>query len=352
MFEALRKLKRKIEYSNLYKTWKYSPCVSIIIPVYNAEAYLPQMLDSLIKQKFKEEDFEIIAVDDGSTDKSLEILKKYALKSKSLRVYTQKNQYAGVARNLGMKYARGEYLLFLDSDDFFEPNLVEETYKAAKQYSADVVMFGANLYNDQTKVTRNGRHLLDMRVVPEKQPFNCKDCPDQIFQISTACPWTKLFRREFIKETGLQFQNLHNANDVFFVYSALAMAKSIVTVDKVLVTYREGLKNNLQSSKKRYFVEAYTAWHDKLEEIGLLEDLKRSYVNRTLKSCLYNLRAAKDLEMKRQIFDRLHQEVFDRLEILEYDESYYYHRTNYRELLAIREGNFEKCMELQEKQNL
>lgn len=351
MLGTLTKLKKGIQYSNWYKKRKSHPCVSVIVPVYNSQKYLAAMLDSLLNQTFKEE-FEIIAVDDGSTDRSLDILKEYAWESEKLLVYTQENQHAGVARNLGMQHARGEYILFLDSDDFFAPDLLEEAYQAAKQDNVDVVMFGANLYNDQTKAFRDGRHLLDMRVVPEKQPFYCMDCPEQIFQISTGCPWTKMFRLEFIKEAGLQFQNLHNTNDVFFVFSALAMAKSIVTVDKVLVTYREGQKNNLQSSQKKCFVEAYIAWHDKLEELGLLEELKRSYVNRTLKSCLYNLRAAKDMELKKQIFDKLHQEVFDRLEILEYEESYYYHRTNYRELLAIREGNFEKCMELQETQNL
>ena len=183
---------------------KVPPAVSIVMPVYNAEEYLKQTIDSLLVQSMKE--IEIITVDDGSTDGSLEMLKKYAQEDKRVKVYTQKNKYAGVARNKGLKHARGEYVLFLDSDDFFEPELVEATYHTAKENEADVVMFGANCYNNETGKTWVGKHLLDVENIPEKQPFNCKDCPDKIFQISNAVPWTKMFRRKFIKKTGLNIR--------------------------------------------------------------------------------------------------------------------------------------------------
>ena len=91
--------------------------VSVIIPVYNAEKYLEKCLDSLLKQTFT--DMEVICVDDGSTDASLEILKRFQEKDRRIHVLTQENQYAGTARNNGMKIAQGEYLLFLDSVDFF-----------------------------------------------------------------------------------------------------------------------------------------------------------------------------------------------------------------------------------------
>ena len=96
-----------------------TPKVSVIIPVYNVEDYLRQCLDSVINQTLK--DIEIICVDDGSTDKSLEILHEYEKKDSRITVLTQKNQYAGVARNVGMSVATGKYFVFLDSDDFFEP---------------------------------------------------------------------------------------------------------------------------------------------------------------------------------------------------------------------------------------
>ena len=95
----------------------YTPKVSVIIPVYNVEEYLRECLDSIVKQTLRE--IEIICVDDGSTDNSLEILKEYAKKDNRITVITQKNLHAGVARNAGLAVAKGEYLSFLDSDDFF-----------------------------------------------------------------------------------------------------------------------------------------------------------------------------------------------------------------------------------------
>lgn len=329
------------------------PVVSIIMPVYNTEKYLRQALDSLVEQSLP--NIEIIVVDDGSTDNSLQILREYEAKDSRVRVFTQKNKYAGVARNKGLKYAAGEYVIFLDSDDYFDRELVEKAYYAARvneaEIDVDVVMFGAYCYHEQLEKSWVGRNLLDKNYVPEEQPFTCLDCPDTIFQISTGCPWTKMFRREFIKKTKLKFQNLHNANDVYFVFSALSMAQSIVTVDEQLVTYRKGQTTNLQSSKQRYFVEAYTALYKKLKKTGKFDVLKRSYVNRAMSSSLYNLREVKDLEMKRKIYERLKNETFDKLEVLDYDSDYYYDEKNYKELLIVRNGTFEQYMEAQETQS-
>ena len=105
----------------------YVPKVSVIIPIYNVETYLPQCLDSIINQTLKE--IEIICVDDGSTDKSLDILKEYAKKDKRVAIITQKNLHAGVARNAGLSQAKGEYISFLDSDDFCEPEMFEKMYQ-------------------------------------------------------------------------------------------------------------------------------------------------------------------------------------------------------------------------------
>ena len=332
-----------IRFIRIYqKTGGVSPLVSIVMPVYNVEDYLEQAIDSLLNQSMKH--IEIIAVDDGSTDRSLEILKRYAAADKRVKVFTQKNQYAGVARNLGLSKAKGEYVLFLDPDDFFEKNLVKESYWAAKMNRADIVVFGANYYNDSTGRKWRGRWLLDTSFAPKDQPFNYKDCPDSIFQITTACPWTKIFRRKFVEKTGLQFQNLHNANDVFFVLSAVAMAERIVTLDKALVNYRIGLEKNLQNSKKRFFYEAYSAWHNQLKELGLLAEVRKSYTNCALNACMYNLRVVTDYEAKKVIFEKIKNKAFDSLEVFDYDKSYYYNEKNYEEMLYIKSHSFEQYM--------
>lgn len=319
------------------------PLVSVVMPVYNTEKYLKQAIDSILGQSVKH--IELIAVDDGSTDSSLQILKEYEKSDQRVRVLSQKNQYAGAARNLGLSHAKGEYVIFLDSDDFFEKNLIKDTYYHAKMNDADVVLFGGRHYDQQSGRSWIGDYLLDAKSAPKVQPFNCKDCPDKIFQITSACPWTKLFRREFIERTGLQFQTIHNANDVFFVLSSIAMAERIVTLDRQYVNYRVGLKGNLQSSKKRYFFEAYYAWHDQLKKLGLLDPLRKSYMNCAMNGCLYNLRAVSDPEAKREVFERLKGEAFEYLEITGYPAEDYYDQRNYQQMLRVQSESFEQYLQ-------
>ena len=127
----------------------YTPKVSVIIPVYNVEKYLRECLDSVVNQTLRE--IEIICVDDGSTDSSLDILKEYASKDNRITVIGQQNLHAGVARNAGLAVARGEYLSFLDSDDFFELNMLAEMYNTAKKDGSDTVICGNYVYNDTKK---------------------------------------------------------------------------------------------------------------------------------------------------------------------------------------------------------
>ena len=105
--------------------------VSVIVPVYNAQQYLETCMDSICGQTLKE--LEILCVDDGSTDASYEILQNYAKKDSRIKLLSQKNQYAGVARNHGMKYARGKYMAFLDADDYFECDMLEKMYERAEE---------------------------------------------------------------------------------------------------------------------------------------------------------------------------------------------------------------------------
>ena len=122
--------------------------VSVIIAVYNAEKYLVQCLDSVLNQTLKE--IEIILVNDGSTDNSMQILEKYQKKDARVRVINQENQGAAAARNAGMKLAVGEYLSFLDADDFFSPEMLEEMYAGCVEQDADISVIRSKEYNEQS----------------------------------------------------------------------------------------------------------------------------------------------------------------------------------------------------------
>ena len=320
-----------------------TPLVSIILPVYNGEDYIEQAIDSLLNQTVKH--FEIIVIDDGSTDASLEILRSYEKKDKRVRVYTQENKFAGVARNLGIEKARGEYLAFLDSDDFFASNLVEDAYYAAKMNNVDMVLFGAKIFNNVTGQCEEAKWLLNTELTPKEQVFNYKDCSENLYRITTPCAWTKLFRRKFILHTGLRFQPLQNTNDLFFTYVALAMADKITVLDKELVYYRVGTKNNLQAKKGKNplcFYSAYKAWYDKLIELKMMDTLGRSYVNTALIGCIYELESQNDLHVKKLIFDKLKTEFFNELGIWGYDISYYYDKSAYSVMELIKNVSFDE----------
>ncbi len=136
---------RKKFTSNIY--------ISIIMPVYNCAKYLPACLDSLLKQSLGE--IEIICIDDSSTDRSYDILCKYQKQYPIIKVYKQKHSNAGDARNIGIKHAKGKFLLFLDSDDFFEKDLCKKAYHYANYYNTDILLFGAYKYDEKVGKKKN-----------------------------------------------------------------------------------------------------------------------------------------------------------------------------------------------------
>ena len=215
----------------------YTPKVSVIIPVYNVEKYLRQCLDSVMGQTLKE--IEIICVDDGSTDNSLEILKEYAARDNRITVLSQQNLHAGVARNAGLAVARGEYLSFLDSDDFFELNMLEEMYKSCKETDSDVAICRA------AEFTSSGISSLWWAIkeqyLNDKTQFSCKD-PEfakYLFQSIIGFPWNKIYRKSFVDENKIYFSSSHHHNDTAFVMATLVGANSIVYVKHELVNYRK-----------------------------------------------------------------------------------------------------------------
>lgn len=221
--------------------------VSVIIPVYNVEKYLPKCLESVINQTLKQ--IEIICVDDGSTDNSLNILNEYAEKDKRIKVLTQKNLYAGVARNTGLKIAKGKYLSFLDSDDIFELTMLEEMYKKAVIDNSDVVACGFDIYDSDTnKITR--QKLIKDKYV-KLSPFKPSRLKDELFDFSSPNAWTKLFRHELFKKYNLEFVNTICCNDFTCVYTALALANRISIINKPFIKYRYVQKSNLTANRNK-----------------------------------------------------------------------------------------------------
>lgn len=219
-----------------------NPLVSVIVPVYNAAKYLRQTLDSICGQTLK--DIEIILVDDGSTDESLSILKEYEQADSRITVLQQQNQYAGVARNNGMKIAKGKYFSFLDADDLFEPAMLEKMVSRAEETNADVVLckadtFDQNVYNEGEAKPHNRQNRYHLLGDIDKRSFCPRlEVPSQLYQFTFGFAWDKLFRASTVRKYGYSFDPIPQCNDAGFAHSMIACADVCSIVEETLIHYR------------------------------------------------------------------------------------------------------------------
>lgn len=320
------------------------PKVSVIIPVYNAAEFLRDGLDSLLKQTLRE--IEIICVDDGSKDESLEILREYEKKDKRVIVIHQENQGAGAARNNGMAKARGEYLSFLDADDFFETDMLEIAYQEADKVEAEVCVFNADLFDHTEKIYKKCTWAFRKQYFPEKQPFSATDTEvkDNIFRMFNGWPWDKIYRREYIQRIGIEYQNLRTTNDMLFVFMALACAKRIITVDKILIHQRVNVKTSLSRTREKSwdcFYIALLEMQKQLKDRRLYERMERAFVNWSLNFSLWQLNTMVG-DAYEKTYNLLKKEGFERLDITRHDRSYYYNEKEYNQFLRVYTTPFEK----------
>ncbi len=316
--------------------------VSVIVPVYNSSKYLKQCLDSILNQSLRE--IEIICVDDGSTDDSLEILKDYSVIDNRIIILEQRNQGAGVARNNGLIVARGEYLSFLDSDDFFESTMLEIAYNEAKSKSADILIFGCDLYDNESHRFLSAPWVLRKELLPEKNPFNYKDINKKIFNIGNGWAFDKLFKMEFVKKNkNLIFQNLRTSNDMFFVFLAYVLADSIYHIDNLLLHQRINNSNSLSNTREKSwdcFYFALKKLKDELIKLKMFTQLEQSYVNWALNFSLWHYHTIKG-ENKKKIYNKLKNEWFKSLGIYKYRycKHYFYKESEYNEFIKMIDNN-------------
>ena len=316
--------------------------VSVVIPVYNGETYLSECLDSVIGQTLKE--IEVICVDDGSTDSSVNIIKSYIEKDRRIQLVQQKNQYAGIARNNGMKYAKGKYLVFWDSDDFFDKRALELMSKKMDEDRADICVCDALQYDTIRHEKFRGPRYLNLKYLPRKTPFCWKDIPDRIFNFTTDVPWNKMYSREFVEKNGLQFQGIVRANDHYFVLSAAMAAERITYIDDSLIFYRVSHDTSLTASLSASPLctyEAFLAAKESMVKYGLwdVEEARRSFANRCLNSLIFVLDKQCSFESFDIIYQKLMNEGFEVLGIVDKGENYYHSAESYRILKQMLENS-------------
>lgn len=309
--------------------------VSVIIPVYNAERHLEQCVRSVLSQTLR--DIEILCVDDGSTDASPGILARLAREDARITVLTQKNAGAGAARNHGLRHARGEYLSFLDADDFFEPRMLEEAYTRAQRDAAQIVIFKADFYNEKRGCFSPCIYSLREDMLPAQRPFAAADVERDLFKTVVGWAWDKLFLASFIRENQLLFQEQRTSNDLFFVFSALARAARITTLPEVLAHQRRHAGQTLSVTREKSwmcFYDALLALRDQLKAWGIYERFACDFVNYALHFSLWNLNTLKG-ESKKKLYNALRESWFDELGIASYPEAKFYHRGEYAQYRQI-----------------
>lgn len=211
--------------------------VSVVIPVYNVEDFLEECLDSITNQTLT--DIEIICVNDGSKDKSLDILNEYAGRDSRITVIDQENGGHAVATNRGMDLACGEYLFLMDSDDILDLKALELTYNLAEKKSVDFVIFQAiNYYMDKDEYLEEENYSMNaLADYVGDSVFSYNDIRDYVFDI-TVTPWSKLYKREFIEENKIRFPEGLVFDDNVFFYDVLFAAKRITFLKKHLFKRR------------------------------------------------------------------------------------------------------------------
>lgn len=237
------------------------PKVSIIVPVYCVEKYLHACVDSLLAQTL--EDIEIILVDDGSPDQSGKIAEDYAKKDSRIKVIHQSNAGLGPARNTGMEAATGEYIGFVDSDDWVKPDMFEKLYQAAAQNDADIVVGGYQEVKDGAAVKEfvhplagtvlNHREGI-LRIRKNLYAYGIENKTREAFPV-TAC--ASVYRREMIQSSGLRFQNILSEDRIFNL-DAYREAQKMVFLDSVDYCYRKDGQVSITQSFSERTVQKYT----------------------------------------------------------------------------------------------
>ena len=320
------------------------PKVSVIVPVYNTEKYLRECLDSIVNQTLK--DIEIICVNDGSTDDSLNILNEYAKKDIRFTILDQDNQGAGVARNKGLEIAKGEYIIFFDSDDYMDNKMLETLYELSLQNNSDISVCASKSFNTETKEFEHILNGLRSHLIPkDKNSFKPTDIPEKIFQFCVGWPWDKLYNKDFIKRNNLKFQNLRHSNDTFFVLTSLVLATKISIIDEALVVHRKH-NNSLESTrakKPECFYFAMKKLYEELNKLNLYRIYEQSYINYALVFPTWHINTIKDIDTK-EFMKTYYYKLLKLINFSKYrDEKYFYNRKLYRNVKKFyKERKYQK----------
>jgi len=327
----------------LYSPKEKNPQISVIIPIYNCEKYIKECLSSLIKQTFK--NFEIICVNDGSNDDTLKILKKFEAKDERIIIFNQNNSGPGIARNIGMKKSKGEYLIFLDSDDIFKKTMLEELYIKIKENDSDVVICNSQNFEKKKwwKKFYEKNYLINDNIIKQKT-FSSLDIEKDFFNLFIWWPWDKLFKRKYIENLGIEYQNLKSSEDLFFVAASVIAAKKISYLDKILINHRIGIKNSVSNSRQKSWDNFYYALKKLkkfIKEKGLYKRFKQDFINYVASFSVWQLENINGISFE-LLYKKIKNEWWNEFEVTKYEKNYFYNQYLYKNIKFILNSNLKQ----------
>lgn len=211
------------------------PKLSIIVPVYNVEKYLCQCLDSILNQTIT--DIEVICVNDGSCDHSLSILEEYKKKDSRIRIISKQNDGLGAARNTGINMAQGDYIGFVDSDDFVALDMFQKLYDRAVATTADVAIGNIRLFHEDTRKVESYREETRYKEIAELSIFTVREVPWILENIGV---WDRIYKRNFIERHSLRNPEHVIYEDALFSFQTSILASRITVVPDAYYIYRKG----------------------------------------------------------------------------------------------------------------
>lgn len=265
------------------------PKMSIIVPVYNVESYLEKCLDSILEQTL--DDIEIICVNDGSTDRSGDILHKYEAMDSRIVVIEQENKGLGAARNAGIVKAKGEYIGFVDSDDFVDPSMFEKLYKKAFEFNSDVVLTNVNLYYTDSGESVLFRDDNFYGRMSKTKYFTVMQHPHILQFIGV---WDRIYRRELLEEHHLLNPVNRIYEDVLFTVQTCVFAERISVVNEPLYYYRKNTgrsivdKEKTNDSFKFDFLKNLRESREFLIQCGKWEPLRKEFLAFQFQGVMYH----------------------------------------------------------------
>ena len=220
--------------------------VSIILPIYNVQDYLEKCLNSLTNQTL--EDIEIICINDCSTDNSLKILEEFAIKDSRIIITNLiENKGQGYARNIGIELAKGEYIGFVDPDDWAELNMFEEMYFLAKKNNCELVECNHVAHNE----IRNYKNTYKTKIhYPKNKCFNWKDMKITYPFYPPLAPWNKLYKTTLLKDNNIKFEETRLGEDQILAIKSRLLANNIIYTKKSLYNYRKRANSSVNKINK------------------------------------------------------------------------------------------------------